>query len=1332
MSIFDIIFGKMNAAIQKEENIARSNNIPSMRGNAKSPLSNVEKNITSKGNGEYNLAEDIAENSNISTYKGSSNPLCIKAQRQNQQRYFLEHDMENLLKKYPLLGSKSDTAADFFDNIIQKEFPEGFPSIVFVRNYTLESESESERKFRRLAIRPKRVPDDYLSHAGMPDNKTLLFKGYVSGNYFNVDSVLDHYDEELLPYETECQIIRYDDITRVQTAGGNFLYDLAEKAASLNDHTRRRLSEWSEYIKWRRDIVRMRMHGVPYTKVENRGGRLAFTLIFDSEADYDAERKWLTRSELAAYDRKEYADENGNFNFKYEEERNSKEKYEPLGALARGFRPEGRETGGHFEIDFVYEIPATDETEEMSQEERENYVQNELLPHYPRTGFLAPLVVKDLSLFKRLDNAVKFLQQDRYCRSPNMAMWLFDVKNARLPQPQERAYWVDKVGNNWLNQNIAKNPDQREAIYKMLEAPDLCLIQGPPGTGKTTVIAEAIYQFARQGNRVLLASQSHDAVDNALDRLADRSEIRAVRLGERDRDNDDERNKFSRSNVISTYYSGISKAVRRTFLTRWEENRRNYEQCQRELRDWQHIRSDLDSLYRDRTNNREKISQCRRSISQKEEELDKVLETNRGHETAKQQYQILADMAKKERWDDPYDEFFMPLEFGDHLANCFVPVLEFASGHGIGLAPFVKREVFISDPNGSLKYVAKGVRTLRTLHDKLMKRRKNKNADTGIAQIRTSEIEEKIERITIDLAEEDDPARRTELKEQRNQLREERERLRDGGAIALSDEESRLISNFKESIQDSEKIDEVIQILSDIISACSEAFKKSVRLIADDINSYQPQDINALEEQVRVDKGQKGYLDSEGERIEREISEKENLSRNLSEKYHCDKNEISEHIKNKMENLDSEWERDADIRDVWQGTLEKFVQKLDDENTAIYDKNNYLDIYENSCNVVGITCTANMRDLDEKFTDFDVVIIDEVSKATPPELLPPLMRARKTILVGDHRQLPPVFNEYEKPYSELIAELEARRGEDGDDENPVPFRPEDLDKYRKMVTSSLFGEYFEQADDRIKHSLLTQYRMHSDIQRVINRFYDGKLENGLRGIENEQKAHGLDVLTDSGESFLRQDSHAYWVDSSKLQGKTMEHSMYQGSTSLHNIFEKYIVLAVLRKLNDAYASMGKTGIDVGVISFYGSQVRDLRKAVRELRSNGKLGALKVDVNTVDRFQGKEKQIIITSLVCNQRDGRASKHVAAFERINVAFSRAQNLLIIIGAKDLYGDLRVPIPSMETGEISSSRIYKNIIDELSTRGSLIPGETLIAGADLEKIYNEYNNEKEARYR
>lgn len=67
-----------------------------------------------------------------------------------------------------------------------------------------------------------------------------------------------------------------------------------------------------------------------------------------------------------------------------------------------------------------------------------------------------------------------------------------------------------------------------------------------------------------------------------------------------------------------------------------------------------------------------------------------------------------------------------------------------------------------------------------------------------------------------------------------------------------------------------------------------------------------------------------------------------------------------------------------------------------------------------------------MRSLtDNGYEDFDVVIIDEVSKATPPELLIPLMKARKAILVGDHRQLPPMFKEHERSYNDLVADRDS-------------------------------------------------------------------------------------------------------------------------------------------------------------------------------------------------------------------------------------------------------------------------------------------------------------------
>src|SRR5699024_7572870 len=109
------------------------------------------------------------------------------------------------------------------------------------------------------------------------------------------------------------------------------------------------------------------------------------------------------------------------------------------------------------------------------------------------------------------------------------------------------------------------------------------------------------------------------------------------------------------------------------------------------------------------------------------------------------------------------------------------------------------------------------------------------------------------------------------------------------------------------------------------------------------------------------------------------------------------------------------------------------------------------------------------------------------------ELLIPLIKGRKAVLVGDHRQLPPLFNEHEKSYFELVATQE-------DEVLPGEFQlsKDDFEKYKDMVTSSLFQRYFENGSQEIKHSLLIQYRMHSDIMDIVNFFYDGKLKDGAK------------------------------------------------------------------------------------------------------------------------------------------------------------------------------------------------------------------------------------------
>ena len=124
----------------------------------------------------------------------------------------------------------------------------------------------------------------------------------------------------------------------------------------------------------------------------------------------------------------------------------------------------------------------------MSAEEPDEF-RKQLLRELPGTGFLSVSAAGDLSLIARHERAIIRLR-DQGGFAPYLSSYLFDVKQARVPER------IDPV-TDWFRDDL--NPGQKEAVQKILSAPDLCLIQGPPGTGKTTVIAEAIMQIDATG-----------------------------------------------------------------------------------------------------------------------------------------------------------------------------------------------------------------------------------------------------------------------------------------------------------------------------------------------------------------------------------------------------------------------------------------------------------------------------------------------------------------------------------------------------------------------------------------------------------------------------------------------------------------------------------------------------------------------------------------------------------------------------------------------------------------------------------------------------------------
>ena len=118
-------------------------------------------------------------------------------------------------------------------------------------------------------------------------------------------------------------------------------------------------------------------------------------------------------------------------------------------------------------------------------------------------------------------------------------------------------------------------------------------------------------------------------------------------------------------------------------------------------------------------------------------------------------------------------------------------------------------------------------------------------------------------------------------------------------------------------------------------------------------------------------------------------------------------------------------------------------------------------------------------------------------------------------------------------------------------------------------------------------------------------------------------------------------------------------------------------------------------------------------------------SINVDINSVDNFQGKEKSIIITSLVRNKNlptKWKSSGFVARFERINVAFSRAKELLVIFGAKDMFHDIEVTLHNMDKPGHHKEPVYRNIISDLDRKACFFDGKRIIGQKRYEMIFND----------
>ena len=246
---------------------------------------------------------------------------------------------------------------------------------------------------------------------------------------------------------------------------------------------------------------------------------------------------------------------------------------------------------------------------------------------------------------------------------------------------------------------------------------------------------------------------------------------------------------------------------------------------------------------------------------------------------------------------------------------------------------------------------------------------------------------------------------------------------------------------------------------------------------------------------------------------------------------------------------------------------------------------------------------------------FGTLFIDEAAQALEAACWIAIRRAQRVVLAGDHCQLPPT-----------VKSLEAMRG---------------------GLATTLMERIVDCHPDSVT-MLTVQYRMNEQIMKFSSQwFYDGRM---------------VASPLVSNRGILDLDTPMTWIDTS-LTGSAEE--FVGESFGRINKQEALLTIATLR---DYYRKIGRQraiddSIDVGVISPYRAQVQWLRRLISrddELRPLRRL----ITVNTVDGFQGQERDVIIISLVRANDDGQIG-FLSDLRRMNVAITRARMKLIIIG-------------------------------------------------------------------
>ncbi len=254
---------------------------------------------------------------------------------------------------------------------------------------------------------------------------------------------------------------------------------------------------------------------------------------------------------------------------------------------------------------------------------------------------------------------------------------------------------------------------------------------------------------------------------------------------------------------------------------------------------------------------------------------------------------------------------------------------------------------------------------------------------------------------------------------------------------------------------------------------------------------------------------------------------------------------------------------------------------------------------------------------------FDRVVVDEAGQLDEPATLAPISLAPKFVLGGDHFQLPPV--------------VKGRCNSTSSEEN-------------SGLEQSLFERLFRSSSDSRISRLKTQYRMNREIQEIPSRiFYNGSLVPSTDVAGRRLNIEPKGIADKDISKILDPDLPVVFVD---IPGAD------SGKASAEEA-------EMACKIVGALLTLGVPSQEIGIITPYRAQ----QALIRSLLSEHLKKRQSLSVDTVDRFQGGEREVIILSLA---RSDGVTSFLADRKRLNVSLSRARSKLILLGHGQSLGE------------------------------------------------------------